>query len=96
MQLIQEGNPEDKPVAVHYRHKRHLFVLKMRRAPYIEIDTSVMDTLDTLICEFGLHLVFLVSSDRYCSIVSSHRTQATRSSDLTWWIQNTLNHSIDL
>lgn len=41
--------PEDKPVAVYHREKRHMLVLRMSKHPYLEIDPIALDTLDSLI-----------------------------------------------
>ncbi|KAI0062034.1 hypothetical protein BV25DRAFT_689489 [Artomyces pyxidatus] len=54
LELVREAAPDEKPLAVFHRHKRWLFVLRMSRHPYIEIDPSVLDTLDSLIISFLL------------------------------------------
>ena len=44
--------PEDKPVAVYHKEKRHMLVLRMSKRPYLEVDSVAMDTLDSLIGMF--------------------------------------------
>ncbi|KAL0947686.1 hypothetical protein HGRIS_013774 [Hohenbuehelia grisea] len=53
LELVRDDSTE-KPVAVYHRHKRHLFVLRMSRRPYLAIDSSIMDTLDMVILSFLL------------------------------------------
>lgn len=50
-----EGQPEDRPLAVYHRHKRYFFMLKMSRLPYLEVDPSLMETLDTVIGMYRYH-----------------------------------------
>lgn len=54
LELVRESTPDGKPVAVFHKHKRYLFVLRMSRLPYIEIESDVLDTLDSLIISFLL------------------------------------------
>ncbi|TFY82240.1 hypothetical protein EWM64_g1781 [Hericium alpestre] len=54
LELVHEDAPEGKPLAVFHRQKRYFFVLRMSRQPFIEIDMSVLDTLDSLIISFLL------------------------------------------
>lgn len=54
LELVREDLPGDQPVAVYHRQKRHLFVLRMSRHPFLEVDTEAMDTLDSLIVSFLL------------------------------------------
>ena len=46
--------PEDKPVAVYHKEKRHMHVLRMSRHPYLEVDPVALDTLDSLIGMYTL------------------------------------------
>lgn len=54
LELVQEHAPDESPLAVFHTHKRYLLVLRMSRLPYLEVDTSLFDTLDTLILSFLL------------------------------------------
>lgn len=54
LELVREDMPEDKPVAVYHREKRHMSLLRMSQHPYLEVDTAAMDTLDSLIVSFLL------------------------------------------
>lgn len=48
--------PEDQPVAVYHREKRHAGVLRMSQQPYLEIDSCALDTLDSLISLYSFLL----------------------------------------
>ncbi|KAI0046917.1 hypothetical protein FA95DRAFT_1582851 [Auriscalpium vulgare] len=54
LELVQEDNSGNTPVAVFHPHKRYLFVLRMSRHPYLEIDASMLDALDSVIISFIL------------------------------------------
>lgn len=58
-QLVREDMPDDQPVAVYHRQKRHMFVLRMSKQPYLEVDPVALDTLDSLI---GMFLLVRCSS----------------------------------
>jgi len=53
-ELIKEDDPEGKPVAVYHKHKRYFFFFRISRQPYLEVQPSVMETLDSLIVSFIL------------------------------------------
>ncbi|KAH8114209.1 hypothetical protein DFH11DRAFT_1509353 [Phellopilus nigrolimitatus] len=54
LELMQEQEPDGRPVAVYHKHRRYLYVLKVSRQPYLEVHQSVMETLDSLIVSFLL------------------------------------------
>ncbi|KAL5512009.1 hypothetical protein ACEPAH_5228 [Sanghuangporus vaninii] len=54
LELIREQDPDSSPVAVYHKHRRHFLVLRMSRQPYLEIQPSAMETLDSLIVSFLL------------------------------------------
>ncbi|GJE88054.1 hypothetical protein PsYK624_041370 [Phanerochaete sordida] len=54
LELIREDMPEDEPVAIYHREKRHMTMLRMSQHPYLEVDSAAMDTLDSLIMSFLL------------------------------------------
>lgn len=49
--------PEDEPVAIYHREKRHMTMLRMSQHPYLEVDSAAMDTLDSLISTCMLYFV---------------------------------------
>ncbi|KAI0263743.1 hypothetical protein BC834DRAFT_827063 [Gloeopeniophorella convolvens] len=55
LELVLAGAPDnERPLAVYHRHKRFLLVLRIKHLPYLEIQPSVIDTLDSLIVSFLL------------------------------------------
>ncbi|KIP07490.1 hypothetical protein PHLGIDRAFT_415603 [Phlebiopsis gigantea 11061_1 CR5-6] len=54
LELVREDMPDDQPVAVYHDKKRHMFVLRMSKHPYLEVDPAALDTMDSLIMSFLL------------------------------------------
>ncbi|TDL20228.1 hypothetical protein BD410DRAFT_791341 [Rickenella mellea] len=52
LELVMQGDP--RPVAVYRSHKRFLLIIKISQEPSLEIQPSVMDTLDSLIVSWHL------------------------------------------
>ncbi|EJD06219.1 uncharacterized protein FOMMEDRAFT_18374 [Fomitiporia mediterranea MF3/22] len=54
LELIREQEPDSAPVAVYHKNRRHFRILPSSRQPYLEIQPTVMETLDSLIVSFLL------------------------------------------
>ena len=51
-QLIREQEPDAGPVAIYHKNRRRLFLLGSSRRPYLEVQPSAKETLDSLIGKF--------------------------------------------
>ncbi|KAI5118325.1 hypothetical protein M0805_006608 [Coniferiporia weirii] len=54
LELMREHDHDGKPVAIYHKRRRHFLVLRMSQKPYLEVQPSVMETLDSLIVSFLL------------------------------------------
>jgi len=54
LELIKDDDAEQKPVAVYHRTKRLFLFMHISHQPYLEVQPSVMETLDSLIVSFLL------------------------------------------
>ncbi|EGN96363.1 hypothetical protein SERLA73DRAFT_186085 [Serpula lacrymans var. lacrymans S7.3] len=53
LELLQiKGSPRQNPVAIYHRPKRYFFVGMVSQFGHIDIDSSTMGTLDSLIVSF--------------------------------------------
>ncbi|KAI0689035.1 hypothetical protein C8T65DRAFT_589082, partial [Cerioporus squamosus] len=64
LELFREDR-RDKPVAAFHKEKRFLHVLRISQYPYLEIDASIIETLDYVVVSFLL--IERLRRERWCS-----------------------------
>ncbi|THH04472.1 hypothetical protein EW145_g5497 [Phellinidium pouzarii] len=68
LELMREQEPDGKPVAIYHRHRRYFLVLRMSQKPYLEVQPSVMETLDSLIGDPIIESLTACISDEFTPV----------------------------